>query len=146
MRVHLIENSIVVNPVTGLELKLGDKSVKQGSAYTITFLYQGDYSLWEGVGQIRNDYLGKGGTLVGEFNFLNLTYNEQTKKTTIVCNLKASVTKNMPPTIYQAQDGVPLNNKTAYVYEIRLRNPADEDAVISIVEPSFVQVKPGVIQ
>lgn len=146
MKVHLIEDSKVTNPVTGLELNLGDKSVKQGSSFTITFLYEGDYRLWQAKGQIRNDYLGKGGTLVGDFSFLPLTYNEETNKTTIVCNLKASVTKNMPPTVFQNQQGTALNNKTAYVYEIRLENPQDEDAVISIVEPSFVQVKPGVIQ
>jgi ribosomal protein L21E len=146
MKVHLIEDSKIVHPITGLELKLGDKSIKQGSAYTITFLYEGDYSLWEGIGQIRNDYLGKGGTLVGEFNFLNLTYSEQSNRTTIVCNLKATVTKNIPATIYQGQQGVTLSNKTAYVYEIRLRNKQDNDAVISIVETSFLQVKPGVIQ
>lgn len=148
MKVNLIENSKVTNPRTNVELNLGDKSIIQGSTYSITFLYEGDYSLWQGEGEIKNSYYGKGGTLIASFTFPVFSYDSQNNKTTITCNLKASVTKLIPPTIYQNQPNQLLNSKTAYVYEIRLRLPSinpNDDLIVSLIEPSFVQVKPGVI-
>lgn len=147
MKLNLIENSKVINPLTGVELNLGDKSIKQGTQYTLTLLYEGDYRNWTPVGEIKNDYYGKGGNLISSFSFvLPLRYDEETEKTTVICNIKASDTLRMPPTVYQGQQGVTLSTKTAYVYEIRLKHPTDIDRVIGLIEPSFVQVKPGVIK
>lgn len=147
MKINLIENSKVIDPSTGIELKLGDKSVKQGTKFTMTLMYEGNYENWIPVGEIKNDFFGKGGNLISAFSFvLPLRYDPETEKTTIICNIRARDTLRIPPTLYQGQSGVTLSTKTAYVYEIRLKHPSDLDSVISLIEPSFVQVKPGVIK
>jgi len=125
-------------------ISLGDLAIRQGSSYTLTLQYDGDYSTWLPKSQIRDNYLEQGGVLLAEFNFTPLIYDESNNKTQITLSLKADVTSTIPSSKFQAKDNEIPNTNNSYVYDIELTDPNDSTNIIKIIDPSFVQVIPEV--
>ena len=78
----------------------------------------GDWSAGTPRGQIRNNLLGQGGTLIAAFEFESSVYDANTGKTTIKPFLQDEVTASLAATTWR--EGRTLNVRNTYVYDIEI--------------------------
>ena len=145
MKIHLIDRSTII--LNDEVISLGDLSITQGISYNLTLFIQGNYSNWIPKGQIRTNYVDAGGVIETEFLFKDNLYLSSENITFIRPYLNANLTKELISTTYQAQEDQEPNEENCFFYNLVLINPAsteDNLDIISIVDTSFVQIKPGV--
>jgi hypothetical protein len=142
MQVHLIYNSKIKKFINGKEKETsaGDLSIKRGGTFTISFKVNGDYSECIPKSEIRTNYLDAGGSIITSFEFLPITYIEETNETVLTLRLKGGVTTNLPVTAYQGLSTQTPSVSNCLVYDVELIDPNDSSNVYKIIEPSFVQV------
>lgn len=134
MRLDLIQNYTAL--VNGVETTF-DWAIKQGSTYTRTIRFPGNYSGYTAKGEIRDNYLHAAGVVLATFGFGTLVYNATDDKTDIPLILTYTQTALLPVTKYQGTGSPSVNN--ALVYDIELTDTVE---VVPVVDASFVQVKP----
>jgi hypothetical protein len=119
-----------------------DLAVIQGKTYQLSFNYPGDLTGGTLCGEIRNGYLQDNGLLLGEFNFLPMSYGVDPDsgigKTTITAQIQANVTALLPYTKYQGINSATSRN--CWVYDIE----HTENDVVRLISRGLVQVKPEV--
>ncbi len=119
---------------------VGDLAVVKGETYrklieTNSISFDGNLTTATLRGQIRDNYVDAGGTLLGSFAFEDSVYDAELDKTFIKPYLTEFATINLPST-NKYREGVEPNIKTTLVYDIEL---FIDDEIIKYA-PGFVQV------
>jgi hypothetical protein len=98
--------------------------IDQGSTLnSVVFVLDGDYTAWSPQGQIRTDYVSRGGILKAEFSFPPLVKADVALADGTVVN--GTVVR---PTLTSAQTGslTPSSKKENWVYDLNLQNSNGE--------------------
>ncbi len=119
---------------------IGDLAIVKGETYRKLIesggiSFPGDLTTATLRGQIRSDYVEKGGVLLGTFSFEERTYDAEGDTTTIYPYLTEFATVNLPATLKYVEGREP-NIKTNPVYDIEL---FINDEIIK-KKPAFLQI------
>lgn len=134
---------IPIDPVT--YNLTGKNIIYQGATYyfePLIFIGE-DYSQWLIRGQLRRNYddpdILASILFIAEYGTLTIEDRVYENTTVFYPRLPSTVTETLPPTTI----GTPVIGKNAWVYDVELENPEDEDEVYKLIK-GIVQVSPEV--
>jgi hypothetical protein len=138
-KIDLLNNQEFIDETTG-ESFIANFAIVQGASYQISFIYAGDTTMSIPKGQIRTKYAQDENILLADFSFGTMSYDLMTNETTIIANLSATQTAQIPYTKYQGIGTPSIRN--CHVYDMELTFPSG--IVEKLSTTGFVQVLPEV--
>lgn len=125
--------------------KLLNLSIYQGTATSFIIYYpEVDLSTYTFTGHIRKNYADKTNVVLNSFNF-DCSYQTVAGKegtySVITVKLYPSQTSLLPQTTNRTSNSEPVIGLNVLLYDIEAVNPSDNEDVIKLIYPSYIEVR-----